>query len=186
MPYTKWVVGARPTAAQTQAWEDSYVRCTSTTRPADADRTDGMIIREVDTGNVFIALGNGVAAVWVPYGAVLSWTPVIKQGTSTLGIASNSSTYLHGPGRLVTAHYAFNVNATGTAGQEITLSLPTATSTEAVGNIAFINLAGDYAAATLLVISGTEAKLLRSTVGAFTDQMTVGVQIKGSITYTHS
>ena len=85
MGWRQWVTGARPTAAQFQAdlQDQTINRCTSSTRPAAANCTDGLHIFETDTSRYYRWVGPAVSGTWVrTFGASRSILTTIAIGSN--------------------------------------------------------------------------------------------------------
>jgi hypothetical protein len=92
--------------------------CTSATRPTGVE---GRYIHETDTELLYCYNGTG----WEQVGGVggwTSWTPVVTQ----LGAVdkTSASAYMRGPRRLIVARFNCVMTGSGTAANNINLSLP--------------------------------------------------------------
>ena len=112
----------------TSSFHDTYVRqqvvttCTSATRPS---AVEGRVIYETDT-DLLLAY-NGSA--WVPFAGPstgpTSYTPTVAQGASTnIAKTTTRSRWWYTGFKSVTWSFSLAMTAGGTAGSDVTLTLP--------------------------------------------------------------
>lgn len=126
MPAKTWVTNEVLTSTDVNTYLGKQVvtSCTSATRPASP--ADGQPIYETDTDRVMVY--DGAAWQVVSHtGAWMTWSPTWKQGATTL--TNTGAARYQITGKTCTASFSLSTTSTGTAGNAITLSLPTAART---------------------------------------------------------
>jgi hypothetical protein len=140
--------------------EQVVVTCTSATRPTGVE---GRHIYETDTDLVYVYNGTG----WEQVGGTGGWTsytPQIDQGVSTnIAKTTNYAKWMRGPRRTITCNFYLTLTAGGTAGSNVTVTLPvTAASSSAAigGGQIFDNSTSTRYAGSWVAVSTTQLTLV--------------------------
>jgi len=176
------ITNANITNLRTAAWiGNGTIICTSTTRPTSP--FEGMEIYETDTDLTYIYNGS-VWVVTAQIGAWTSFTSTITQSVTVTKTVSYSNFIKQG--RMITWNFMFVATSSGTAAQQLKLTIPVtaAAATPAnlvIGGASILN--GGTNNPVSAVLDSTTSMSFFVAGGYWTTQIVSGNNINGSVTY---
>lgn len=196
--YKDWTAGATLAAADLEDYLQlqSIMRFASATErdtALSAVLTEGLYAYLIDVNTLIVYTGSAWSTIGPMHGGLLTWTPAVVQSGSVT--VTNTYSVYSRVGRMVTAWFNVDVTGSGTAANNITVSLPVnanSTDTDSIIGRAMIfdasatlRYKGDAAianAATFAIFAEGTANAYYGSSG-FTAGLAVGDVISGCIIY---